>query len=539
MGIPANDPLVQQIKDAQFFMLRYETEFTPCTGITAVTRQERRHFKQGVMIAPWCPALKRANPEDNPLNSGKVKRTQWKFKINGLECQVLVSTDEFAPLFFLAVEGRFYGVANPYDVPITDLHTDTFYFALAVEELFRQAAAPQQFVWGGDWETVPALWLARQRHPTVLTLHNTFDECLAVESDQFGETFAAFAEKRGDSPFQKTALEVGFETVDVVTTVNRGFAWGMRHEPVQTKVIAQHLQHLLGRVVGIDNAAFSPLSQSLKDLLTLYRSDPAAGERQLFERQLQARENLPPEIKDHLEDKVLVVSMGRRVAQKQHDVLVESVRQLLRRNPQLPLFVYFATTPGDAGSPARQELITALQIEFPDNVAFVDGRISNFEALMQAADYNCMPSLYEPHGGAYEGTVVPIARAIDGLAEQICAWHPRGRAWRMNRLWHKRGEAPSGLLFREGGRSASAERVRDLRALLSESPSPENRLFRGMRDSLSRVLLKAVDLRRKRPDQYAALSMACLARQQSSSWEDNLNALLALMDEALARLEPS
>ncbi len=123
-----------------------------------------------------------------------------------------------------------------------------------------------------------------------------------------------------------------------------------------------------------------------------------------------------------------MVSMGRRVAQKQHDLLVESTRMLLRNDPDLPLFVYFATTPGDPGSAARQQRIAELQAEFPRNTAFVDGRISNFEALMQAADYNCMPSLYEPHGGAYEGTVVPIARAVDGLAEQICAWKPRGRA---------------------------------------------------------------------------------------------------------------
>ena len=28
----------------QFYLLRWETEFTPCTGITAVTRQERWFF---------------------------------------------------------------------------------------------------------------------------------------------------------------------------------------------------------------------------------------------------------------------------------------------------------------------------------------------------------------------------------------------------------------------------------------------------------------------------------------------------------------
>lgn len=532
MGKPAEEPLAQQIRAAQFFMLRYETEFTPCTGITAVTRQERRHFEGGIMLAPWCPNLKRSNIKDDPLINGSLRKTGWKFKVNGLDCQVLASTDAYAPLLFLAVEGRFNGAATPYDLPLTDLKTDTFYFALAVQELLRQVGSPQQFVWGGDWETVPALWLVHQRHPTALTLHNTFDECLAEESEQFGNTFADFAEKRGTSPFQKTALEIGLETVEVVTTVNRGFAWGMRHEPVQTRVMAQHLQHLLGRVTGINNAAFSPLNESLKKLGQLYQSNPSAGCRELFERQAKAREALPPEISEHLADKVLVVSMGRRVAQKQHDLLVESTRLLFRKNPDLPLFVYFATTPGDPGSAARQQRIAELQAEFPRNTAFVDGRISNFEALMQAADYNCMPSLYEPHGGAYEGTVVPIARAVDGLAEQICAWKPRGRARRMNRLWHRRSEAPTGLLFREGGLPSTPRRLRDLRALLSESPSPDNGLFSAMRDELTQTLRQAVDLRRNAPEEYAALAMACLARQQAGTWQDNLNALLVLMEEA-------
>ena len=38
MALPLESSLLQKIGSAQFFMLRYETEFTPCTGITAVTK---------------------------------------------------------------------------------------------------------------------------------------------------------------------------------------------------------------------------------------------------------------------------------------------------------------------------------------------------------------------------------------------------------------------------------------------------------------------------------------------------------------------
>ena len=65
----------------QFYLLRWETEFTPCTGITAVTRQERRYFRRrGVMIAPWesrMPAAKAA------LDQGRVVDLESPFRIAG------------------------------------------------------------------------------------------------------------------------------------------------------------------------------------------------------------------------------------------------------------------------------------------------------------------------------------------------------------------------------------------------------------------------------------------------------------------------
>jgi glycogen synthase len=223
--------------------------------------------------------------------------------------------------------------------------------------------------------------------------------------------------------------------------------------------------------------------------------------------------------------------MGRRVAQKLHDVMVESTRQLLRKDKNLPIFVVFTTVHGDGGSPARLERMQALAKEFPNNVACLDGRLQCFSEMMRAADYNCMPSLYEPHGGAYEGTVIPIARAVDGLAEQICALEPKGEAAKMNALWHPASEAPGGFLFREGGKTTGG-RVKDLAALLSESPSPNNKLFKEMTAALCEVLLQAVELRVKQPEKYAELVLAAIEKQEGSCWEVNLGGMLALIEEA-------
>jgi glycogen synthase len=529
---PLDEKLLKQIANAQFFMLRYETEFTPCTGITAVSKQERRAFLRGITVAPWCGNLFSSKPENDPLKHGKIIETGLAFKVFGNKCRVLVTTDDLPPILFLDVEGRFQGNETPYDLPLSDLHEDTLYFGIAVEKLLRQVASPQQFVWGADWESVPALTLVKDRHLTSLTLHNTFDECLEAESQKFGRIYKVFASTREDSGMIKTALEIGLETADVVTTVNRGFAWGMRNEPIQSQVMAAHLQPLLGKVVGINNAAFSPLSAELRALRKQLISDPVEGRKEIFRRQAEARRELPAEIQEHLNGKVLVVSMGRRVAQKQHDVLVESVRTLLNKDKNLPLFVFFATSKGDPGSQARLERITCLQEEFPANVAWTDGRLPYFSTLMQAADYNCMPSLYEPHGGAYEGTVIPIARAIDGLAEQICGLNPKGVAAELNARWHTPLEAPSGFLFREDGKSASPARIRDLRALLSDSPSPQNPLFIEMRAALSKTLLEAIHLRLQSPEKYASLVLAAIEKQEACSWDENRGGMLALIEEA-------
>jgi glycogen synthase len=548
--------ILSRLAQAQFVMLRYETEFTPCTGITAVTKQERRHFLNGVMVAPWCPELIR-KAGDDPIQKGLIRRTDLTLTVNRKRCGILAATDDFAPAIFLDVDGRFRGRETPYDTPpeppehssLATLKRDTLYFALAVEELFRTAGLSGPFVWAADWETVPALSLVRANHTTALTLHNTFDECLAEQADEFGTTFATFGtitDSQGVVRPSATALQLGLSTSDVVTTVNRGFAYGMRTEHLQQDVMAKHLRHLLTRVVGINNAAFSPLAP---DLVTLRRElfeTFGAGRDHLFAIKRDRLEALPDNVRSRAVGKAVVVSMGRRVAQKQHDVLVESVRAILTKDPAFPLLVIFATVHGDAGSFARLTRIQKLAADYPSNVLCEDGQLSYYKELMAAADFNCMPSLYEPHGGAFEGTVVPIARAVDGLAEQICGLEPTGIAATLNAHWHLGAEPPSGLLFRETEVPSGHLFVRDeqgirqtreeqLSALLEVSPSPDNTLFRAMRDSLTEVLTTAVRIRLDQPDLYARLALAALTKQQGTSWYINLGGMLALIEEARVR----
>ena len=534
-----------QFAQAQFAMLRWETEKTPCTGITAVSKQERRHFKRGITIAPWCGELLRENPADDPLQNGQVRRTGWTYEVAGKGCEILATTDELPPILFIDIDGRFRGKATPYDVPaeppeydrVATLKRDTLYFGLAVEKMFADAGSPNQFLWGADWESVPALLRLRDRHLVSLTLHNTFDECLGPQARAFAE-FTSLCSLRPGSPQTQTALEIGLHAADVVTTVNRGFARGIRTEPLQREIMIRDLPvRLLDRVIGVNNAAFSPLSEDLVRLKDELEKNSSEGRAALFELKSMARKKL---LKDHAldaGDRVILVSMGRRSAQKQHDVLVESVSGILDEDPSFPIFAVFATTHEDGGQ-LRLERMRALAEKFKSNVVCLDGRLPYYRELMAAADFNCLPSLYEPHGGAYEGTVVPIARAVDGLAEQICPLDPSEDVRPISGVWHSRGELPTGFLFRESP-TYSSSITNDLKALLSESPSPDNDLFRGMKDALSKVLRQAVQLRRHKPESYARLVCAALQKQGESSWLVNLGGMVALIEEARIRREIS
>src|SRR5262249_28397917 len=138
---------------------------------------------------------------------------------------------------------------TPYDTP--DLARDTLVFGAAVAEFLpKVGATARQFVWGADWQSIPALIRLRSGHHTVLTLHNEFDAWLGREAAEFGGgLYRAF---QGD----ETALRVGLRLADVVTTVNRGYARGLRREPIHAQVMAHHLQDLVGRIVPVENANF-------------------------------------------------------------------------------------------------------------------------------------------------------------------------------------------------------------------------------------------------------------------------------------------
>jgi hypothetical protein len=512
----------------QFIALRYEGPHVECTGITAVAKQELRVFngRGGVMVAPWSARMPSAR---SALEKGLVTDTGLSFPVapspdRPVTVRVLMSRPAgSAPLLYLAAEGYFDGVESPYDTP--NLYRDSLFFALAAKTLLQGRVGSRVWIWAADWQTVPATVLLRQQHLTAITLHNTFDADLRNVLWQFSELrFSIFR--------QRTALQTALETCDVVTTVNRGYAYGLRNELFHTRVMADHLQSGVGRIVGIDNANFvDPTPQHL-ELAELIDKNPDAGIKRLDDMQQSAAEALPPQISSKLRGKVLCIAMGRRSSQKLHEVVADGVREAFRQDPKLPVFVFFATTHSDATSPARLQRIKELCDEFPENAGWSDGRVPYYGQLMSAGSYNLLCSLWEPHGGAFESTIVPIARAVDGLAAQIVPLIRTGRAGEMADLWHAANVPPSGMTFRE---EPPDSYVRDLRELLEMSPIPRNATARRMAESLSAVLREAIDIRLHQPQRYAQMVSGSIRQQSLRSWLINLGGMLSLVEAARSK----
>ncbi len=510
---------------SQFVALRYEGPHVECTGITAVTKQEIKVFngRGGVVVTPWSGRMASAK---SAIEKGLVAVTGLTFPVapnpdRPVDVHVLIAQPTgAAPILYLSATGYFDGVESPYDTP--NLNRDALFFGLAVKALMQGRVGPTTWVWAADWQTVPALLLLRQQHLTAITLHNTFDADLRDVLWQFSELrYSVFR--------QRTVLQVALENANVVTTVNRGYAYGLRHEVFHTRVMADHLQHGAERIVGVDNANFvDPTPQQL-ELAELIEKNPAAGIKRLDDMQKLAAAALPADLAAKVKGKVLCVAMGRRSSQKLHEVVADGVREALGQDPMLPLFVFFATTHSDATSAARLERIKELCDEFPEHAGWSDGRLPYFPQLMSTGSYNLLCSLWEPHGGAFESTIVPIARAVDGLAEQVVPLVRAGRAGEMADLWHAPNALPSGLTFRE---EAPDSYVSDLRELLVKSPIPPNATARRMAESLSETLRQAIDIRLNQPEQYARMVLGSLRQQSLRSWLVNLGGVLSLVEEA-------
>ena len=502
--------------------------YTPCTGITAVFKQERRLFAgPGLYLSPWCPEMEDAK---KALAKGDVQplpEAGFEIRVNDRATRVevlMASQPNLAPILYVSLPDdpeAFRGRQTPYDTP--HVKRDTFLFALAAGRLL-QDLAERVFIWAADWQCVPAMARFHAKHVTCLHLHNLYDEYLA-------DTAWDLRYDGGGTFQNRSALKAGFATADVVATVSQGFAAGIRTELLHTAIFAPHLQDEAGRIDYVENANFVELSEDLRELRKEMLQDLGRRRQAAQGDQGSGARGTPAEISKRLGKKTLLVSMGRAASQKQHCVVVEAASRLLSEDPSIPAFWVFATTNGDRDDAVRQDVIAAFCARHPKNAIAYSGRIPFFGNLMLAADLNVMASLWEPFGGAFEGIVLPVGRAVDGLASQIPAYEPINEAAAASAHWNG-GKAPTGWLFREPQQPSAFD---DLRSLLSSAvPSIHNATYTAMTEACSEAIRNAVAVHQKQPKKFAELVRNALDLQHKRSWR-NYDKMLALAAEARAR----
>lgn len=458
--------------------ISYETPYAPSGGIAAVMKHLPGHLRQASglatsIITPFHYNLPKTAALAERLESiGQVKVPYGKETI---PVDVLQLQAEVTYWFLRTGDSRFFaGRLHPYDVGPASaevpsgLLTDALLFgAAAARALAADASQAEWILLLQDWEAaVTALALAGMqsglRCKAFLTIHNSYD--MTAQNADLLHFRIDPAYCQGETVLQR-ALSLVEEPV---FTVSEQFGLDLRHEMLQTRIMAPHLaKYFSARLEGIDNGLFedpdidpSAVDQARRGSYTRLR-DWKMANRENARKALEAHQPSPQRplwgdlSKFDFDHAPWFILAGRDdPRQKGYDVAARAIADFLGRGGQAR-FLFFPI-PGDEGI-AGLAFLKKLALQFPHSVAvlpfiFQEGYFS----ALKGATYGIMPSLYEPFGMANEfymkGTV-GIGRATGGIIQQIVPLRSAAAFSRsVNLRVHNRyglSAHPTGILYRE------------------------------------------------------------------------------------------
>jgi glycogen synthase len=491
----------------------YETPYAPCGGISAVMDYlpAAMAAESGLETIVISPLHFRSEKLCRLAFSGGLSIAA-RFELNTLgqraKMLLLKVRDAQPGWYFITPQGGdpfspalFSGQPHPYRLhPDSARNTqlllrDSLVFGQAVVQSL--AALDPKADWRlllQDWEaaTVALALAAAKPEPPVsarawLTLHNSYD-CPLYEPalNEVGLDPEAVPDiAQIENPAQEsdpTVLRGALPHLEsTVFTVSRQYALDLCEDLFQARIMAAHLQEWLGtggnkpyRLVGIDNGCFQKPALPTKALDAIARGDiePMQTWKEanrtafldaLLNHQSSDEQPLWGDAQRFAQKSAGLTwfAMGGRddPRQKGYDVMVSAVRRFLAEGGQAG-FLFFPI-PGDEGL-AGLNFMRKLTWEHPGMVLALPFRFSSgYMAAMHGASFGVMPSLYEPFGGANEFYLwgsLGLARATGGLVEQINPVGGAGHelAREMAAPWHRPGDSPSGVLFRESGDISSA-----------------------------------------------------------------------------------
>jgi len=526
----------------------YETPFAPCGGIAAVLGRlpQRVHAASHINTAVVTPFHHRVG---RMAALSCSREGTFGVPFDGRSVLIHVHRyDDKVPYYLLLPEDRafFAGQRHPYDVPGEVLLRDALLFGLAVPGALHVVAPGARWtLLLQDWEACTTALAAAEAPSHVrmfVTLHNSYDCAVGDEQlDQAGIN-------PGCCP-GATVLERGLQLTELpVFTVSEQFARDLTQEPLQTRVLAPHLQGVLrSRLVGIDNGPFVDLAVDPGALGEARKGHHVplwqwkTARRQEF---LAALDQLTPgpdrpvwgDLRSFARDEAPWFVMAGRDdgRQKGYDLAARAAELFLARRREAR-FLFFPI-PGDEGR-AGLGFLEKLAARFPQDVLVFPFQFrEGFLAALRGASFGVMPSLYEPFGMAnefYLNGTLGIGRATGGIVQQIVPLRnvpsfgqaTRDRAAAVHAEW----AAPTGLLFHEvDGLPSEAE---DWAAINAAAYALDGRgpnrveqrcglpLFAAMVDQLEQALVDAVGVFQDRALYVGLLAAGIEHIQRTFSWD--------------------
>ena len=277
-------------------------------------------------------------------------------------------------------------------------------------------------VHANDWQTgLTAAYLSQEAHPphSVFTIHNLAYDCqfdygefqnLHLPHHWWSMDYGEFYERF-------SMLKAGLMFSGLITTVSPSYAREIRTREYgygYASILEAHSDKLVGILNGIDDETWNPRTDP--HLVAHYsvngriRPGKQANRKALLETL-----GTPGAAPDH--DAPLVGMVGRLVAQKGVDLLLEAIPPLLSGSDALFVLI-------GSGEPRFEQQIQELALAHPDRVFCHIGYSETLARQLEAGcDIFAMPSRYEPCGlnqmYSLRYGAAPVVRATGGLADTV------------------------------------------------------------------------------------------------------------------------
>jgi starch synthase len=289
----------------------------------------------------------------------------------------------------------------------------------AVAEIVKQRAetgAAPDLVHVNDWPTALVSKYLKDlgvRTPSLLTIHNVAHQGIFAKEllSDIGLSQADFNVGGIEFYGQVNFLKQGIVSADAVTTVSATYAKEIQTEKDGCRLdgVLRAKERISGIVNGVDYGVWNPATDS--NIVARYDAEDASNK-------ARCKGALQKELGLAIEEKAAIVaSVGRLVAQKGTDLVIEALPRILRGSDAQVVIA------GDGDDGCVSKLEQAAEKSHGRVVFIRNAPEAQVHRIFAGADIALVPSRFEPCGlvqlYAQRYGAPPVAHATGGLVDTI------------------------------------------------------------------------------------------------------------------------